>query len=719
MKNVMIRFLTILLAFQGFVAAQLLVIEPAHASAAPDVVINEVMWMGSTAASGSEDEWVELFNTATEGFVDLSSWTLTNVRTVGAGNDFVIPANTELNAGEYLLIGQAGLLSTVRAVPLDLEVTSFSLSNPSSCRIIELKNQLDELIDGMDCNGDGSYFGGENTATKRSLERNFIVADGTQPGNWHTSIGFKNLVAGAAPNNFATPKFVNDETPANTTAAIVNDGSADDVDWNDNPAVASANWDGFADDESGVVDYMVGLGLSAGSDDVVAFTDVDLATSHVFVLGANLTEGVTYFATVQAVNGVGLVSELSSDGFTVDTANPEPASNPTVTDVASDNGGSVLVQWDASTSLDEITYRVDYHKVGDATVLSQSAGSLLEATINGLENGPVVYEFAIVAIDFSSRESLVNPTVQGSALDNLAPILDATKLTVAQNNPGSNDTVSGAAGASSELATVTVFDRAPTDPMAVVLASVQTNVGFGFDAVSIGDNRYPTVWLQLVDAGGNASNIVSVANDIVGPATPTITKGKVTCKTMSCRVELSWTAPADSTAYIVEYGSGVNVIRTAPISNTTLILDLPADGSYNSFVVYALDQFGNISGKSNSFFASLVAGVVTSGELVDGDLAVTTAALEGSKETIQSPAPTTPAKLVPTAQAADDMVVNVAGQQDWLRIAIVVVLLLIVAGGFYSLSRSMQSGPLDIPALPVAAGKAAKRKGKKRGKSRR
>ncbi len=727
MKNVMMRFLAILLAFQGFVAAQLLMIEPAHASTAPDVVINEVMWTGTTVSAN--DKWIELYSP--NGYTVQANG-LELIANAGVATQWTveIPEGTEIAPGATLLVANRHTSPTARTAVPDIQLTTNDswISVDCATANIRLLDESTMEMDSVDCDSGGDYFFPESSSIEHALERKMDVYANDASG-WfarsNQTEGFAGLTeASVTAGTLGTPGTPNDVTPADATSAVVNDGVSADIDWTESLTEVSANWSGFADPESGLSgDYNVEL---LDSTDVVIDSATVVGTSHTFS-SLSLTEGETYRFAVSAMNGVNLESlAADSDGITVDTANPEPASNPTVSDVPSDNGGSVLVQWDASVSTDEITYRVDYNKVGDATVLSQDASNLLETTIGSLENGPVVYEFAVVAIDFSGRESLVNPIVQGSALDNLAPVFDVTKLTVAQNKPGNSDMVSGAAGASTEAATVTVFDRHPTDPVAMVLASVQVNASFGFDAVSIGDNKHATVWLQLVDAGGNSSNIVNVANDIVGPTAPTITSGKATCKTNSCRIELQWNAVPEATEYVVEYGSGVDLVRTAPIANTTLILDLPVDGSHNGFVVYALDQFGNPSAKSNSFSASLVAGVVTKGQLHDGELAVTTAAVEGSKETIQSPAPTVPAKIVPTAQAADeDVAVEVAGQQDWLRIVIVVVLLLIVAGGFYSLSRSMQNSSLDIPPTkPTAAQKAApakarKGKGKKRRSARR
>ncbi|MEX2012151.1 MAG: fibronectin type III domain-containing protein, partial [Patescibacteria group bacterium] len=485
------------------------------------------------------------------------------------------------------------------------------------------------------------------------------------------------------------------------------DGLVDDINWTTDTTTASANWNGFADSESGVVGYSVGLGTSIGSDDVVAFADVALATSYVFPLGAGLTEGTTYFATVRATNGVGLVSTLSSDGFTVDTAAPAPVTNLTISDVPGDNGGNVTVDWDPSTSVDEIAYRVDYHQVGGGGALSVLVGSATTANISGLENSPVEYEFEVVAIDFSTLESVGNLIVTGSALDNLAPELSSTKVAVAQNQPGTSDTISGIGGAASEPATVMVFDRDPSNPVKTTIASVATDANGGFVRVSLGDNLYGSVWVQLVDSAGNASTAKKFNNDIVGPAAPVITKATSTCFTERCQVELRWTSDnSDTDHYVIKYGSGVQVKTSLPVEGNSLVLDLPVDGSFQSFTVVAFDQFGNSTAAVKSFKASLVAGVVTTATLINGRLVTATSALPGSKETVTMDSPPTPAKLVPSAHAAEPDLdqtgdTEAAGDQDWLRIAIVVIILLIVASGFYSLSRSMGKNQLDIPAKPV------------------
>lgn len=83
------------------------------------------------------------------------------------------------------------------------------------------------------------------------------------------------------------------------------------------------------DSESGIDKFSYSIGTSAGSSNVLGWTDVGLATS-VTKTGLDLVDGMRYYINVRATNKVGLVSEVgSSDGILIDTTVP-PA--PTVTD---------------------------------------------------------------------------------------------------------------------------------------------------------------------------------------------------------------------------------------------------------------------------------------------------------------------------------------------------------------------------------------------------
>lgn len=65
-----------------------------------DVIINEIMWMGSEASS--KDQWIELRNT-TDRDIDIGKWTIENASNGGVVN---IPANMTLPAGDFFLLAQ-------------------------------------------------------------------------------------------------------------------------------------------------------------------------------------------------------------------------------------------------------------------------------------------------------------------------------------------------------------------------------------------------------------------------------------------------------------------------------------------------------------------------------------------------------------------------------------------------------------------------------------
>ncbi|PKR79851.1 hypothetical protein CW751_12915 [Brumimicrobium salinarum] len=92
----------------------------------------------------------------------------------------------------------------------------------------------------------------------------------------------------------------------------VNDGTGSDVDTIYQPTI-NGNWGAINDPHSGVVNYKVAVGTSAGADDVMAWTNNGLSDvlSHVLT---NPIYNIVYFITVEAENDAGLTSTVSSDG---------------------------------------------------------------------------------------------------------------------------------------------------------------------------------------------------------------------------------------------------------------------------------------------------------------------------------------------------------------------------------------------------------------------
>ena len=86
--------------------------------------------------------------------------------------------------------------------------------------------------------------------------------------------------------------------------------------------VFPAHWENaFADAESGIKEYFVGLGTSPGLDDKSSFKSNNLSTKAL-VSGTNLENGVTYYVTVIACNRVGMCVNGSSNGAMVDFMPP-------------------------------------------------------------------------------------------------------------------------------------------------------------------------------------------------------------------------------------------------------------------------------------------------------------------------------------------------------------------------------------------------------------
>jgi hypothetical protein len=98
----------------------------------------------------------------------------------------------------------------------------------------------------------------------------------------------------------------------------VEDGLAADIDTFYTPNEISANWDEAFDVNSSVSHYMMSVGTIAGSDDVVAWTNVGNVTSNT-ISGLTLFGGETYYINVKAINGANLESDvIMSDGQYLD-----------------------------------------------------------------------------------------------------------------------------------------------------------------------------------------------------------------------------------------------------------------------------------------------------------------------------------------------------------------------------------------------------------------
>lgn len=206
-----------------------------------DVVINEIMWMGSSGHSS--DEWIELRN-MTGDAIDIGNWTLEKSKT--SGGTLVIPAGKTIPAHGYFLIANYNKDSASSALNVspDLATSSLSLANSNNGNLI-LKTNTGTVIDGA-LGTPGWPAGINGTTLKQSMERDDVPGDGTLSGSWHTCIDsgcnsgtYWNTAGG---NNYGTPGGPNlstndptsfdynpDEVPAGVSEQISESASTTDT----------------------------------------------------------------------------------------------------------------------------------------------------------------------------------------------------------------------------------------------------------------------------------------------------------------------------------------------------------------------------------------------------------------------------------------------------------------------------------------------------------
>lgn len=152
----------------------------------PKVVINELMWMGSS--NSSFDEWIELRNLTSEK-IDISSWQIKGAGT--SGGDLIIPEEMFILPNSYFLVSNYKKTdeNTILNIEPDWVTSSISLKNKnpkyylidnSGIMIDEIEKDLNEPISG-------------EKDLKYSMERIENPVDGTLSSDWHTCTESNNL----------------------------------------------------------------------------------------------------------------------------------------------------------------------------------------------------------------------------------------------------------------------------------------------------------------------------------------------------------------------------------------------------------------------------------------------------------------------------------------------------------------------------------------------
>ena len=134
----------------------------------------------------------------------------------------------------------------------------------------------------------------------------------------------------------------------------------------DGATEVTASWTAAIDAESGVVEYLVGVGASAGSAELVPFQSAGRSVKLSLLLPATLPDGHPIVVTVKAVNGVGAVRNSASHPILVDSDGPTRGVVVMVDPTEAVQGGNPCAAGDISCT------RLTFQATANAVALSWS-----------------------------------------------------------------------------------------------------------------------------------------------------------------------------------------------------------------------------------------------------------------------------------------------------------------------------------------------------------
>ena len=171
-----------------------------------DVIINEIFADPSPVVGLPEEEYIELFNTTTDKFFDLTDWTFSDPTSTAT-----LASGTKLFPGEFIVICPAGSETLFAAYPNVIGVSSFPSLNNSGDDLTLMDN-LGVIIDEVSYS-DSWYSHSDKKSGGYSLELINPYTPCSDASNWTAS----NDPSGGTPG---TENSVLDDTPDETTPFI-------------------------------------------------------------------------------------------------------------------------------------------------------------------------------------------------------------------------------------------------------------------------------------------------------------------------------------------------------------------------------------------------------------------------------------------------------------------------------------------------------------------
>ncbi|XP_077992165.1 uncharacterized protein LOC144446291 [Glandiceps talaboti] len=222
-----------------------------------------------------------------------------------------------------------------------------------------------------------------------------------------------------------------------------------DVDYQKEETVVTAQFMGFESQVHGISHYEWAVGTQPRSDDVQPYTNAGIVLSGDHdnpgegLSGSGkaqsllpLEGGVTYFASVRAITGVGNVLDSTSDGFTVDVTSPVITidslgviveNTTTSLDVSSshyqESVDSLTAEWTITEDESQVVYSSfsygtipgshDVYNTTDNTGSSSIANGMVSPVTNGKPN--------ILTVRSLNKVGLWSETISGSVTVDISP----------------------------------------------------------------------------------------------------------------------------------------------------------------------------------------------------------------------------------------------------------------------------------------------------------
>ncbi len=370
-KKILVSFLTLILLMGGLFVYTT---QAKAAVATRDVVINEIMWGGSSTSS--VDQWIELRN-ASDTAIDIGDWTITNAK-----NNTAFTATTTDGTCSTTTIAAYGyfLISNLPTASSSINVTPQCTSNATTATTLSLNTnyllngalQLKRgatIIDETSASSTVAWPAGAST-TLSSMARDFTIGLGTSTDSWHTAIIATNWDGGAAAPEKGTPGSYNGYPVTGTVNQLNADASGTVYivaqKHTDHSTVAT-----YGRNATGTYDMYLFASTTVGANyDFFAFRDSN----------ATLTQYNAGIEPAQTLNNNGVGYGLGVTGLS--GINFSMAINPVITGItptSTNIGSSITITgnyFGNSTTTSQGTITIPQNIDGTAYVTSWSSTSI-------------------------------------------------------------------------------------------------------------------------------------------------------------------------------------------------------------------------------------------------------------------------------------------------------------------------------------------------------